>query len=155
MGSKLDFIIKKSIGSIRWTFLFAFSSLTRGQADEEAAVIGLIARVERGAVSANFTAFGATVNDDEIMSRIGLGANGLHLSATGIGTVTGIDIHMKGPQAEGAMIPGAVSHGRYLFTAMGADKGAVVFCKSFLFHAFFSLRGALPKRPYPPPRRAV
>ena len=75
-----------------------------GQSDQQRAVVALGACVERGTVATDLAALGAPVNDDKLVLGIGLGADRLHLSATGVGAVTGKVIHVQGPQAERAMV---------------------------------------------------
>ena len=90
-----------------------------------------------GAVTAELTAFGTTVNNDIAVAvlDVGLGADGLELTAAGIGAVAGVDIDMKRPQTEGTVIARGVAERQDLFSAMRANKAVIVFCKSFLFHA--------------------
>ena len=87
-----------------------------------------------GTVAAKLAAFGAFVDDDVAPPGIGLNAEGHHFAATVGGAVAGIDVKVQGPQAEGAVVAGAVAQRGYLTTAVGAYKGGVIFGKAFLFH---------------------
>ena len=82
----------------------------------------------------DLAAFPALVQDHVALFGIGLNADGLHLSAAGVGAVSRIDVHVEGPETEGAVVSGRVSKRLYLPSAMGANKAVVVFCKAFLFH---------------------
>ena len=107
------------------------------QTNEEGAVVGLNFGVVSGAVTAYFTALGATVDDDIAVAvlDIRLGADGLELAAAGIGAITGVDIDVKRPQAKGTVITGGIAERQDLFSAMRTNKAVVVFCKPFLVHA--------------------
>ena len=87
----------------------------------------------------DLTAAGAFVNDDKALFGIGLCADGLHLPLAFAGAVAGVDVHVEGPEAEGAVIAGGVAKGLHGFSAVLADKSVVVFGESFLFHARFFL----------------
>lgn len=84
-------------------------NISRGEADEETEVVGLYLCLMGGAIAAKLTAFGALVDDDKAFSRIGLHAQGHHFSTAFRGAVAGIDVQMERPQAEGAMISGAIA----------------------------------------------
>ena len=74
------------------------------------------------------------MKNDVTLLCIGFYANGLHLSATGIGSVSRIDIHVQGPKAEGAVVAGGVTQGLDLLAAMLTGKAVIIFCESFLLH---------------------
>lgn len=105
-----------------------------GEANEEGAVVGLHLCIVGSAVAVDFTAFGAAVIDDKSMLGIRLGADGLHLTAAGIGAVTGVDINVKRPETEGAMIARGKAERQDLFVTVRADEAAVVFGEPFLLH---------------------
>ena len=107
-----------------------------GEANEEGPVVGLRFSVIGGAITADLAAFGAAMDDDVAVAvfGIGLGADGLHLTAAGIGAIAGVDVDVEGPEAEGAMIARGEAEGCDLFLAMRADESAIVFGKPFLFH---------------------
>ena len=88
----------------------------------------------RGAISVNFSARLALVENDVALFRVRLDADGLHLSAAGICPVAGVDIYVQRPKAEGAVIARGVAKGLDLLAAMLADKAVVVFGESFLLH---------------------
>ena len=105
-----------------------------GQTNEKAEVVRLFFGLVSRPIAAKLAALGAFMHDDKPLSRIGLYAQGHHFSAAFRGAVTGIDVQVKRPEAEGAMVAGAVAERLYLPSAIGADKGGVIFCKAFLFH---------------------
>ena len=84
-----------------------------------------------GAATADLAAFGTAVDYNVTLFGVGLGAYGLQQATAFIGAVAGVDVHVYGPQAKGAMVAGGIAQGLYLSAAMGADKSAVVFCKAF------------------------
>jgi hypothetical protein len=86
------------------------------------------------AVAVDLTAPGATVNNDVALSCIGLGANGLHLPAAGIGAVTGVDVYVQRPKTKRAVVARGKAQGLYFFSTVRANKAAIVFAKAFLFH---------------------
>ena len=83
------------------------------------------------AVAAYLAAFCAAVDDNVPLFGVGLGANGLKQAAALVGTVTGVDVDVYGPQAKGTVVAGGISQRLYLSAAMRADKSAVVFRKAF------------------------
>ena len=87
-----------------------------------------------GAVSMDLAAFLALVQDHVAFFGVRLNADRLHLTLAGVGAVSGIDIHVERPEAEGTMVSGGISQRLNLPSAMGADKAVVVFGKAFLFH---------------------
>ena len=107
---------------------------TCSQANEEGSVVGLCFCLVGGAITADLTAFGAAVDDDVAAFCIRLGADGLHLTAAGIGAVTGIDVDVERPQAERAVVARGISKRQDLFAAMLTDESIIVFGKSFLLH---------------------
>ena len=92
--------------------------------------------MDESAVAVDLAAFGATVDDDVSLFGVWLDANGLHSAAAGVGAVAGIDVHVKRPEAERAVVARGVAEGLYLKSAVGADKAVIVFCKKLLFHIF-------------------
>ena len=109
--------------------------LSCGETDDQAQVIGLLLCLVCRAVAVDFSAFGATVVDDVSLFGIGLGADRLHCALAGVGTVAGKHVHVKRPQAEGAVVAGAVAEGLDGQAAVFTNKSIVVFCESFLFHS--------------------
>ena len=107
-----------------------------GQLDEQLDAVGLNLCFVCRTIAVNFTALGATVNNDVTLACVGLGANGLHLSAASIGSVTGVDVYVQGPKTKRAVIARCKAQGFYLFSAMCANKAAIVFAKAFLFHTY-------------------
>ena len=105
-----------------------------GQFDEQIDVIGLNFCFVCGTVSADFAAFIAFVDDNVAFFGIGLHADRAEDTTAGVGAVTGIDVHVQGTEAFGAMIAGAVTKGFYFKAAVFADERIVVFGKAFLFH---------------------
>ena len=49
------------------------------------------------------------IDSAEAAARIGLYTDGFHFSAALVCAVAGIDIHVQGPQAKGAMVTGCVT----------------------------------------------
>ena len=82
------------------------SELSCGEANKEGAVIGLNLCVIGCAVPAKLTAFCAAVGNDVAVAGIGLGADGLHLTAAFVCAVTGVDVNVERPEAEGAVVSG-------------------------------------------------
>ena len=105
-----------------------------GQFDQQIDVIGLNLCLVRSLISADLAAFITAVNDDVTFFGIGLHLDRAQNTAAGICTVTGIDVHVQGAKATGTVVAGAVAEGLNGQTAIFADEGIVVFCKSFLFH---------------------
>lgn len=105
-----------------------------GQFDEQIDVIGLNFCFVCGTVSADLAAFIAFVDDDVAFFGIGLHADRAEDTTAGVGAVTGIDVHVQGTEAFGAMIAGAITKGFYFKAAVFADERIVVFGKAFLFH---------------------
>ena len=114
-------------------------NLSRGQANEERFIVGLDLGLVGGAVAVDLAAARALVNDDKALFGIGLGANGLHLSAAFAGTVAGVDVHVERPEAEGTVVARGVAKGLYGLSAVLANKSVIVFGESFLFHYSRSL----------------
>ncbi len=87
-----------------------------------------------GAVAVDFAAFGTLMDDNKALFGIGFGADRLHLPLAFAGAVTGVDVHMKRPEAEGTVIARGIAKGFYGLSAVLASKTAVVFGESFLLH---------------------
>ena len=104
------------------------------QTDKKVAVVGLDFRVEGGAVAADLAALGASMDNDETATGIGLGADRFHRAAAGIGTVAGVDVHVERPKAKRAMVAGGVAQRQDFAPAMRADKTVVVLGKALLLH---------------------
>jgi hypothetical protein len=90
--------------------------------------------VKSGAVSANFTAFFAFMNYDKAALRVGLGSDWAQKPSAIVCSVTRININVKRPKAKGTVISRACTHRQHLLAAVTADKGFILFGKSFLFH---------------------
>lgn len=82
----------------------------------------------------DLTAASASVDDDEPLFGVGLCADGLHLPLAFAGAISGVDIHVEGPEAEGAVIARGIAQGLHGFSAVLADKATVIFDESFLLH---------------------
>ena len=113
-----------------------FSNFPRRQPNQKTHAVGLGFCLVGGAVAVKLAAFGTAVNDHVSLSRVGLHADRLHRSAALVGAIPGIDVHVQGPQAKRAVVARGVAQGQDLFSAMRANKAAVVFGKAFLFHVF-------------------
>ena len=115
-----------SLGSVR---------LSPGrQPNEQHQIVGLYLGLVGGAATADLAAFLALGDDDIALLGIGLGGDGLQIATARIGAVTGIDVHVPRPEAEGTVVAGGVAQGLDLFAAMDADKAVVQLGKAFLFH---------------------
>ena len=97
----------------------------RRQLDDEHEVVGLHLGLVGGAATADLPALGAFGDDDVALLGIGLGGDGLQIPSAGVGSVTGIDVHVPRPKAEGTMIAGGVAQGLDLTAAMDADETVV------------------------------
>jgi hypothetical protein len=104
-----------------------------GESDDEHEVVGLNLGLVGGAATADLSALAALGYDDEALFGVGLGGYGLQVAAAGVGAVTGVDVHVAGPQAEGAVISGGVAQGLDLTAAVDAGKSVVQLGKSLLF----------------------
>ena len=93
--------------------------------------------VVSGAVTAELTAFGTTVDDDIAVAvfDVGLGADRLQFTAAGVGAISRVDVHVERPETKRAMVARGIAEREHLFFAMCANKAAIVFGESFLFHA--------------------
>ena len=109
--------------------------LRYGELDEERHIIGLIFGVQRGAVAAYLAAFCAFVDYNEAFFCVWLSSYRLKLSAAFVCSVARVYVNVQGPQTKRAMVSRRVSERVYLFSAMNANKGIIVFGKSFLFHS--------------------
>jgi hypothetical protein len=110
-----------------------------GQLDQEIDVIRLNLCLVCRLVSADLTAFITAVNDNISLFGVGLHLDRAQNTAAGIGTVTGIDIHVQGAKTARTVIAGAIAQGLYGQTAIFANEGIVIFRKSFLFHKIVSV----------------
>jgi hypothetical protein len=109
-----------------------------GQLNEQFDAIGLNLCFVCRTVAVDFSALGATVNNDVALSCIGLGANGLHLPTASVGSVSGVDVNVQRPKTKRAVVARGKAQGLDLFAAMRANKAAIIFAKAFLFHSLAS-----------------
>ena len=86
------------------------------------------------AAAAYLAASLTAMHDDIALARVDLDAYGLKCAPAQRGSVPRIDVKMKRPKAEGAMVARAVAKRLDLASAMRADKALIVFGKAFLFH---------------------
>ncbi len=105
-----------------------------GEFDDKIDVIGLDLGIRSGTIASDLAAFVAFVDDHISFFGIGFHSNGAQDPAAGIGTVPWVDVNMKGAEATGTVIAGAVSQGSHFKAAIFADEAIVIFCKAFLFH---------------------
>ena len=85
--------------------------------------------------AAAYLAAGLTaMHDDVALARVDLDAYGLKRAAARGGSVPRVNIKVKRPKAEGAMVARAVAKRLDLASAKRADKALIVFGKAFLFH---------------------
>ena len=99
--------------------LFIF---TDGELYQQLDVVGLNRRLVSRAIAMYLAASGTFMNDNVALFRVGLDSDRLHKSHAIVGSVTGVDVKMLRPKAEGAMIPRAVAQRLNLCTAMLANK---------------------------------
>ena len=76
------------------------------------------------------------MGNDVALLGVGLGKDRFKLAAALVGAVAWVYVNVQRPQAEGTVVSGAFLHWENLFFAVYADKSAVVFGKSFIFHDF-------------------
>lgn len=108
--------------------------ITCCELNEQINVIGLNFGFVRRAIASDLAAFIALVDDDIALFRIGLYANGAKNAAAGVGAIAGVDIHVQGTEALGAVIARAITERLDFKSAVFADERIVVFGKAFLFH---------------------
>ena len=106
----------------------------RRQPNDEHQVVGLHLGLVGGAATADLAAFLALGDDDIALLGIGLSGDGLQIATARIGAVTGVDVHVPRPEAEGTVVAGGVAQGLDLLPTMDADKAVVQLGKAFLFH---------------------
>lgn len=111
------------------------------QLDDERHIVGLVFGSQRRLVSAYLAALAATVDYNEALFGVGLGAYGLKLAAARVGAVPRVYVDVKRPQAKRAMVSRRISERLDRASAMHAHKRVVVFCKSFLLHRIPRLKG--------------
>ena len=113
--------------------LFIISVLTCGELYKKRKIVGLHLCIVRRTVSSYSAAFFASVYYYISLFGIGKHLYGAQMSVTFLGSVAGVFVNVERPQTKGAVIARAVSEWLYFLSAVRADKGVVVFCKSLLF----------------------
>ena len=73
-------------------------------------------------ISAYFSTFCASVNDNKSLLGVRLGAYRLKLTSTRICSITGVYIHVERPQAVRTMISGGVAKGRHFPSTVNAHE---------------------------------
>ena len=111
-------------------FLYFFC----GQSDQKSDVIRLYFCFMCRAVAPDLSAFFAAVYNHISFFGVRFCFDRAHNAAAGIGSVTGVDIHVKGTQTSRTMVARAVTERLHLQTAVSAYKRIVVFGKPFLLH---------------------
>ena len=80
-----------------------------------------------GFIAADGAAFGASVDDDELLFGIGDRRYRLQLAVTLTGAVARIFVDVKRPETLGTVIAGGVTERRDLGSAVRADESVIVF----------------------------
>jgi hypothetical protein len=88
----------------------------------------------RGFVAMDLAAFGAFVQNDISLFRVGNDLYGVHYSMAFAGSVAGVHVYVERAKAFWAMVARGVAKGLYLETAVGTNKAVIVFGEKFLFH---------------------
>lgn len=111
--------------------------LSACQLDDVIYVVRLNFRFMRGFVAVNFAAFGAFMENDVTLFRVGERFYWVHDAAAFTGSVAGVYVNVKRAKAFGAMVARGIAEGQNLKPAVCTDKTVVVFCEKLLFHVFF------------------
>ena len=88
----------------------------------------------RGAATRERPAFLATVHKNVAAFGVRLGADGTQGSATAVGTIPRMNVHVERVKAKGAMIARGVAERQNLPTAMRTEKAVIVFCEKCRIH---------------------
>ena len=104
------------------------------EADNQAHIVGLDLRLVSSLVSHRPAASITAVGDNISALGVGLSLDGTENSAAVVGSVTGVNIDVQGAQTEGAVVSRGIAERQNLFSAGAADKAAVVFSESLVFH---------------------
>ena len=107
---------------------------TCGELDDKAGIVGLDFRLVRRLVPDYRATFVALMDYYVALFRVGLGFYGAKDSATGVGSVAGVNIYVQRAQTKRAVITRGVAERQNLFAAILTHKAVVVFSKSFVFH---------------------
>lgn len=99
--------------------------------------------VVRGFISAERTAFAALVSDYKSALCVRLCRNWIHHSAAVGSTVSRIYIKMERAETFRTVVARGVSERRNFKTAVFANEGFVIFCKSFCFHRSTPITGSI------------
>ncbi len=110
------------------------SYLSACKLDDIVYIVGLNFCFVRGFVAVNFAAFGAFVKYYITLFRVGERLYRVHDPAAFARSVSGIDVHVQGAEAFGAMVAGGVAKRKHLKAAVCTNKAVIVFCEKFLFH---------------------
>jgi hypothetical protein len=105
-----------------------------GELDDQIHIVGLDLCLVSGLVSDRLAAFFTAVNYDISLLRVGHSTNRAEYSATFVGSVAGIYVHVERAEAEWTVISRGVDKGQNLFTAIFADKAGIIFSKTLVFH---------------------
>ena len=107
------------------------------QADDQIGIVWLHLCFVRRFVARDLAAAVTAVHEDVAALGVGDGADGAKNTATGILTVSGVNVYVQRAKAKGAVIARGVAKRKNLFAAILANKATIVFLKSFLLHTHF------------------
>lgn len=94
----------------------------------------LYARAVGGPVAPQRSAYGAPMVKNVALFGIRLGGHRLHHTAALAGPVTGQVVQMAAPETKGAVVSRGKAQRLYHGAAVAADKTAVFFLKTLVFH---------------------
>ena len=123
---------ERNIG-LSWRFFRVDRGGLSGKADQSRKIVRLNFSVGNRAVSFDFAAALASLNQDEPLFSVRQGGDGPEQTAAGIGSVAGIVVNMEGTEAAGTVISRGKSERENLQPAVRADKSVILFSESFLF----------------------
>ena len=111
-------------------------NFSRRQADDQVGIVGLYLGFVCRFIARNLTATVAAMHENIAALGIGDGADGAENTATGVLSISGVNINVERAKAEGAMIARGVAERKHLSSAILAGEAVIVFCESFSFHLY-------------------
>jgi hypothetical protein len=112
----------------------------RRQADKQVGVVGLNFSLVGGFVARDAAAFFAFMDYDISLFRVGLDLYRAEYAAAGVRPVARVYINMERAEAKGTVVSRGVAEGQDLAAAILADKAAIVFLESLVFHIIYPRR---------------